>query len=213
MKFAFDNFATRLVCAAVLALAAWAAGAHPELFVLERPALERGEFWRLWTGHLVHGSWTHFTYDVGAAVLLCWAFGPALRLLWMAPLIGLGLLLGLPEVQHYYGLSALLHAWVVAVAADEVLRGRGPRTWLAAGLLMGTIGKAALEASLGISLFTSELDFGGPVLHASHLVGALVGLVPLVARHVYPRRNSLSLATSPRGPSRVRSDSLSSTVA
>ena len=182
MKLASDSLVTRLVCAAVLALGAWAAGAHPELFVLERSALERGEFWRLWTGHLVHGSWTHFAYDVGAAVLLCCAFGPTLRLLGMAPLIGLGLLLAMPEVQHYYGLSAWLHAWVVAVAADEVLRDRGPRAWLAGALLMGTIGKAAWEASLGDSLFTSALDFGGPVLHASHLVGALVGLLPLVLR-------------------------------
>ncbi|MFT7680314.1 MAG: hypothetical protein ACI8QC_004320 [Planctomycetota bacterium] len=49
---------------------------------------------------------------------------------------------------------------------------------MAGTLLVGTLGKAALETLLGHSLFTAELDFGGPVLHASHLVGALIGLLP-----------------------------------
>jgi hypothetical protein len=124
----------------------------------------------------VHGNATHFAYDVAAAALLCLVFGPALRLLWMAPLIGVGILAALPDVQHYYGLSALLHAWVVAIAARSSLDERGPRRWLAAAVLLGTLGKAALETSLGLSVLTSDIDFGGPVLYASHLVGALVGL-------------------------------------
>ena len=187
MKSVSDSLASRLVCAAVLALAAWAAGAAStatqaaELLILDRSAVGRGELWRLWTGHLVHGSWTHFAYDVGAAVLLCLAFGRALRLLWMAPLLSVGLLVALPDVQHYYGLSGLLHAWVVTALADVVWRERGPRARLAAALLAGTIGKAALETALGTSLFTMGLDFGGPVLHASHLAGALVGLVGILA--------------------------------
>lgn len=190
MKSAPRRIVTRSAWAAVLALAAWAAGAFPESLVLERSALEHGELWRLWTGHLVHGSAPHFAYDVAAAVLLCLVFGPALRLLWMAPLIGLGLLAALPDVQHYYGLSALLHAWVVAIAAHRFLDESRPRRWLAAAVLLGTIGKAALETSLGRSVFTPDIDFGGPVLHASHLVGALVGLAVAVLTWVRSRNSS-----------------------
>ncbi|MCP3915512.1 MAG: rhombosortase [bacterium] len=188
MKRVADNLLPRLGCAAALALAAWAAGAHSDVFVLERAALERGELWRLWTGHLVHGNGTHYAYDVGAAALLFCAFGPALRLLWMAPVIGVGLLVSQPDVEHYYGLSAWLHAWVVAACADEALASRGHRRILAAALLLGALAKATWEARLGASVFTSELDFGGPVLHASHLVGALVGLLPLLQRALWTDR-------------------------
>jgi len=188
VKSARDSFPARLVCAAALAIFARAAGAFPETFELERSALGQGELWRLWTGHLVHGSASHFGYDVGAAALLCVAFGPSLRLLWMAPLISIALLVALPEVQHYHGLSALLHAWVVVIAAEILVEERGARALIAAGLLLGTLGKAATETWTGASLFTAELDFGGPVLHASHLVGALIGCLPLVAGGLDTRR-------------------------
>lgn len=175
-----------MLCAAALALAAWAASAFPDACTLERSSLASGQVWRLWTGHLVHASRAHFNYDVGAAVLLCCVFGPGKRWLWMPPVIGIAILAAMPGVEHYYGLSAVLHAWVVVIAAKLWREKTGAYSWIAAGILAVTIGKAALETALGHSLFTAELDFGGPVLHASHLIGALIGLLPGLLRHRKP---------------------------
>jgi hypothetical protein len=158
----------------------------------------------LWTGHLVHKSPTHFGYDVGAATLLCLAFGPSPSLFRMPFAISLALLALLPSMQHYYGLSALLHAWVVAVAAERIEAGRGLESRLAAALVCGTLAKAALETSAGRSLFTGDLDFGGPVLHASHLIGAALGLLAwalaLARRRVRARRLRRSTGTTPADP-------------
>ena len=162
-------------CAAVLVLSACVASAFPDLFELERSALWRGQVWRLWTGHLVHGNTIHFAYDVGAAALLGLACRPTRHFLCAAPLISIALFGAMPEVQYYYGLSAWLHAWVVAIAAGIVLREGGTRAFVAKAVLLGTLAKACLEAWLGESVLTSDSDFGGPVLHVSHLVGVGVG--------------------------------------
>ena len=53
----------------VLAVAVLAATAVPEavgLLRLDRAAVLGGEFWRLWTGHLVHGSAQHLAWNVVA---------------------------------------------------------------------------------------------------------------------------------------------------
>ncbi len=193
------------VALALIAIGAGAASALPEWFTLDRAAVARGEVWRLWTGHLVHGSWTHYAYDVGAAALLCVTFGPPKRLLWIAPLVSVTLLAALPAVQHYYGLSAVLHAWVVVLATGLCKDDSRPRALLAGSLLVGTIVKALVETTLGESVFTSDLDFGGPVLHASHLVGALIGLVPVVIGSTLDRlvlyRAELALRSCPQADS------------
>ncbi|MFT4540489.1 MAG: rhomboid family GlyGly-CTERM serine protease [Planctomycetota bacterium] len=175
----FESFAARLGYAAALAFTAWVAGGLPSVFELDRSALEAGQLWRLWTGHLVHGNANHYNYDVAAATLLLLAFGPSRRLLWMAPTIGVALLAAWPQIDLYYGLSALLHAWVVTIAADSLREERGSRRVVAGLLLAGVVSKASLETWLGESLFTSPLDFGGPVLHCSHWIGAMIGLLPL----------------------------------
>jgi len=192
------NLVQRCVCAAALALAAWAAGAYPDLFILERTAVASGELWRLWTGHLVHGSATHYAYDVGAFVLLCGVYGPRLRLLWLAPLIGVALLVWLPNMQYYYGLSALLHAWAVMIMAEIWREECGLRSYFAALLALGVFAKALLETGLGASVFTADINFGGPVLHASHLVGATVGLVASCACYLrLPRTQATNLQKGP----------------
>ncbi len=163
--------------ALLLAAAAGVAAAFPGGFELHRTAVEHGEVWRLWTGHLVHGSTAHFGYDVGAAVLLWVAFGAPRFWLWMAPLVSLVLLGVLPGLERYYGMSAILHAWVVIVALQVAAASQGARRLGAVAVAGGVLAKSATETWLGTSIFTSEIDLGGPVLHASHLVGATLGFV------------------------------------
>lgn len=175
------QFAVRLACAATFALVAKVVGAYPDLFTLERTAVAQGEIWRLWTGHFVHGSSDHYAYDVGAAAVLCAAFGPLRRLWLLAPILSVALLVTLPGLEYYYGLSALLHGWVVVIAARMSAEERGLRASLAFLLVLAVFAKALTETLLGVSLFTSDLDFGGPVLHASHFVGAAVGIATMLA--------------------------------
>lgn len=166
----------RLLVAGAVALVAWFVSAHGEVFDLDRGAIHSGELWRLWTGHLVHGSKAHFNYDVGTAALLGVAFGWPRAVLWLAPVASVALLAALPDVTVYYGLSSLLHAWVISIAMQLAATGRGTRRILAHALWMGVLAKAGAETWLQASLLTESADFGGPVLHASHFVGALLGI-------------------------------------
>lgn len=189
------SFRRQLIAAALIALAAGGASVFPQAFALDRSALAGGELWRLWTGHFVHTTADHFRYDVGAALLLCFALGKPLRLLLWAPCLSLVLLAVLPGLQTYYGLSALLHTWVVFGALDLALESRGVLRTLAFALVAGTLLKALLETLLGVSFFSGGLDFGGEVLRASHLVGAVFGLVLLCAERA--RRASHSSSSVP----------------
>ncbi|QDV05375.1 hypothetical protein Poly30_08720 [Planctomycetes bacterium Poly30] len=177
----------RVLAALAAVLLATAASAFPGTLQLERAGLANGEWWRLWTGHLVHGSADHLVYDAGAAALLFVALkcplASACRLLWMAPAISLALLAALPDLDHYYGLSGLLHGWAVAGTFDLWRSKNGPGAHLAAVFGIGTVLKAAWETWSGAAPFSDGLDMGGPVIHAAHLVGAIVGVAAAVATH------------------------------
>lgn len=43
-----------------------------DALLYDRAALARGEWWRLWTGHLVHFGWPHLIADAGLFVILGW---------------------------------------------------------------------------------------------------------------------------------------------
>ncbi|HEX3729437.1 MAG TPA: rhomboid family intramembrane serine protease [Opitutaceae bacterium] len=44
---------------------AWRGG-----LIYDRSAVARGEWWRIWTGHLVHFGWPHFVADTGLFLIL-----------------------------------------------------------------------------------------------------------------------------------------------
>lgn len=46
------------------------APAWREALLYRREAVVAGEFWRLWTGHLVHFGWPHFLADTGLLLIL-----------------------------------------------------------------------------------------------------------------------------------------------
>ncbi|MBI2497965.1 MAG: rhomboid family intramembrane serine protease [Opitutae bacterium] len=43
-----------------------------DALLYDRTALGRGEFWRVWTGHLVHFGWPHYVADAGLLFILGW---------------------------------------------------------------------------------------------------------------------------------------------
>lgn len=200
--------AGRVLGCAWIALAAMGASLFPDALRLDRGAAFSGELWRLWTGHLVHGSTDHFVYDAGAACLALLAFGRPRRwgllLLSAAPIFSLVLLVTLPGLDFYYGLSGLLHAWFVAGTLCLYREERGSARVLPALLCIGGIAKAALETWSGTALFSHGLDLGGATVHASHLVGALLGLTVGLSHRVKPERRRAHSSGETRRPAQRR---------
>lgn len=125
----------------VVALASASALRWPglaDVMVLDRGCVAGGQWWRLWSGHLLHLDSTHALLNLAAlAVILVLAARQrmlgevaAAALLGM-PLLSLGLLWLDPALDWYAGLSGLLHGLLVIVLA----RRGGAVAWLLLGLL------------------------------------------------------------------------------
>ncbi|WP_394002163.1 rhombosortase [Luteimonas sp. WGS1318] len=158
-----------------------------DALVLDRDAVLGGELWRLWSGHWVHLDPRHAAINLVALVLMA-LIAARMRLLrpllvtslLMLPLIAAGLLLAVPDLQWYAGLSGLLHGW----AAWLLLRRGGRIALIGTVLLAGKLIAEQWTPVAGVAAF--------PVIHAAHVTGAIVGAalaVPgaLRQRRLWPR--------------------------
>lgn len=173
----------------------------PAAFVLDRGAVEAGEVWRLWTGHLVHATTAHFAFDVGVGALVL-LFVPWRRaLLLLPPLVGIAVLGLRSDLALYTGFSGVLHGLTVLAGIHLARSGTRFERVAAALLLLGVVLKASVEALFGLSVFTSGIDMGGAVTYEAHLVGVVGGF--LLAALDLP--SVLRASRSPR-PARVTAD-------
>lgn len=151
---------------------AWAMPGLQASLILEREAVQAGQLWRLWSGHLVHINGAHLAMNlVGAAILVAWSWrlrllGPMLAFFALAAPV-LGLLLLATGATWYAGLSGLLHGAFVVLAM------RMPWRYAAIGLL-AILAKLAWQQWWGGH---QALGDGTPILLASHWLGAMLGLV------------------------------------
>ena len=120
-----------------------------DALVLDRDAVLGGQLWRLWSGHWVHLDARHAAINLAALVLMA--------------LIAALLLLTAQDLQWYAGLSGLLHGW----AAWLLLRRGGGVATSGALLLAGKLVWEQVAPAADASAF--------PVIHAAHVIGALVG--------------------------------------
>ena len=143
-------------------------------------AIAAGEWWRLWTGNLVHLGWWHlFLNEVGllVLVLLCPEVLPwsvwARRLL----LLGLGMSLGLywfvPSARWYVGMSGVIHGLFLLGLGRQVVK---DHDLIAAGCIAYLVGKIGWELYSGAPV-SDEEAIGGKVLVESHLYGTLSALL------------------------------------
>ena len=150
--------------------------------IYDRPAILAGELWRLVTGHWVHFSASHLLCDVVVIGITAWLmesrgyrYFPALCFL-SALSISLVMLVSLPDMTYYGGLSGIAMAGVVYLAlhgSREVQPWRG----VCLGLLLLSVGKLAFDASIGdFAMIDVEDDSVRPV-PLSHLTGAVSGVV------------------------------------
>jgi len=180
-----DGLSLYLLAAGCLALGPWSDTAM-QWFALDRSGLAAGEYWRFWTGQLVHSSWAHLWMNMLGLVILQQLFGTELRLLvWLWGFAVLSLVIGvcwlafddrgwLPFIGYDYvvGLSALLHGLYAFGACLAMRRD----SLLAAAALLVIGGKVVWELVNGPSAYTSGL-IDLPVASSTHFYGFVGGLV------------------------------------
>ena len=143
----------------------------------ERQALLGGEWLRLVTGHLVHGSSTHLLLNCAGLLLIAALFPRAysaaqwaLVALASALAIDLGFVFLEPQLEWYVGFSGVLHG---ALAAGAVAWHRHESQRLAWALTAILVGKLAWEQLRGALPLSGDL----PVVVDAHLYGAVGGLI------------------------------------
>lgn len=141
----------------------------------EREAVLQGEYWRLLTGHLVHGNTQHLILNAAGLGLIAALFPHdyswrawLLIALFSLLAIDVGFVFYEPQLAWYVGLSGALHG---ALAAGAIAWWRHESKALAAVLTAIFAGKLAWEQWHG----ALPLSGGLPVVVDAHLYGALGG--------------------------------------
>jgi len=142
----------------------------------ERAAvLEHGEWWRLVTAHVVHGTWRHLLLNGAGLVLVAVLFARDYSVrAWLLILalsvaaIDLGFVLWEPQLQWYVGLSGVLHG---VMAAGAVAWWRHETKALALVLTLALVAKLAWEQWHGALPLSGDM----PVVVDAHLYGAFGG--------------------------------------
>ena len=162
----------------------------------ERLGVLNGEWWRLLTGHLVHGNFQHLALNVAGTGLVALLFGrdySAAQWLFIllagAACIDAGFVFCEPQLVWYVGFSGVLHS---AVTAGIIAWWRYENRHL-------TLAFAALMlCKLGWEQWHGALPLSGdmPVIVNAHLYGSIGGLLAaallaIKRRHWPPDATSL----------------------
>jgi len=143
----------------------------------EREAILSGEYWRLISGHFVHGTNQHLLLNLAGLALIAALFPrdyTTKQWLWVLLLsmiaIDTGFVFYEPHLQWYVGFSGVLHG---ALAAGALAWWRSEPRSLALALTIILIGKLAWEQWHGALPLSGDL----PVVVDAHLYGALGGAI------------------------------------
>lgn len=143
----------------------------------EREAILSGEYWRLVSGHFVHGTHQHLILNLAGLALIAALFPrdyTAKEWLWVLLLsllaIDLGFVFYEPQLRWYVGFSGVLHG---ALAAGALAWWRSVPRSLALALTSILVAKLAWEQWHGALPLSGDL----PVVVDAHLYGALGGAI------------------------------------
>lgn len=144
-----------------------------------RTAIAAGEWWRLWSCHLVHYNWPHLLVDSGMLAGLGWLLRRrlpswllAVAMLVVMPLIAAVLYFWLPLLVEYRGASGLaMMLWVLL--GLQLLR---EQPWVGGGLLLLLVARTAADI-LGLGELFTTLPTDTEIAWQAHLVGAVAGLL------------------------------------
>ena len=158
-------------------------GAWREALIFDRAALLQGEWWRLWTGHLIHFGWPHFVADAGLFLIL----GRLLE--WQHPWLSRFMLIAMPAVisisvfwldptmVRYGGLSAVNVGLLLFLACQGWQKSWVD--WFWPGVLVIYAGEIVLEATKGHGHGGGMIQFDDPSIHVAtiaHIVGSAFGV-------------------------------------
>jgi rhomboid family GlyGly-CTERM serine protease len=180
-------WATVLVTALTIAASGWPGGTPGLEF--DRDHMLAGEWWRLWTAHLVHFGASHLGWNLAVFVpAAAWAerLDPRRVRLFLAfapGAIGLALLWLDPALNRYAGLSGVA-AGVLALLALVKLHAPGSDRGFWCGVLALVAVKIAAETWLGHALFAHFATTGTVAVPLAHLAGVACAVVvgPVRAR-------------------------------
>jgi rhomboid family GlyGly-CTERM serine protease len=174
----FADWVAPLGCCGLLVVLFLGGATVTEALRYERAAVLDGQWWRLATGHLVHGDAAHLAWNVCGVLLVWWLFAREYRLAgwgWVllasTAAIGAGFLVFEPQLQWYVGFSGVLHGAMAAGLVAWLRTARDPLTGLVAVLFAA---KLVWEHTHGAVPFTSA-SLSLPVVHQAHSYGALGG--------------------------------------
>lgn len=161
----------------------------------DRTAIVASEWWRVLSGHLVHGNFAHWALNMFGFTLILIIFperiswrGLGAPMLLLALTVSGGLFFLNPEIAWYVGLSGLLHGLFAAYALREMLAG----VWTYGLALTLLVAKIAYEQIVG-PLADTQAMAGLPVIVDAHLYGAVGGIgLALIHRGLLKRRGGLA---------------------
>ena len=145
-----------------------------------KPEIETGQWWRFFTGNLIHLNWRHFAMNAIALIAIYFLFPSILKTsgLFLVFLLSclsvtLGLWMFNPSIYWYVGLSGALHGILLTLL---ILDFAVSKHVLNIALLFLVIAKLIWEGLMG-PLPGSESTAGGPVVVEAHLYGSLGGII------------------------------------
>lgn len=150
------------------------------LLEYQQAAILQGEWWRLYSAHLVHLNHWHMLMNLSGFLLCAWFFPDVydrrLLVLWLlvSPLATSLLMLFLDHASGpYVGLSGILHGWLVLA----LLLGFRSHPWLHSLVLVLIAGRLAWEQLPGYDTEYLRAWIDGRVYVNAHLYGALTGVL------------------------------------
>jgi len=163
-------------------------------FVYDRAAIINGEFWRLFTGHLVHFNISHLLYDLSAFSLIGWIVESkgyryfSFLITLMALAIGIFLIVLKTGMAYYGGISGLACGSLIYLA----LLGLGDeKPWhlLCCLILFIVPIKFFFEGYLGGSILPySNHSLPFVTIWEAHVVGSVVATTLFFAQHTKMKR-------------------------
>jgi len=148
-----------------------------EILRFSREEINNGQWWRLFTGNLVHLGYPHLFLNLAGLAVISLLLAPAMTVAqWsvtgIVSMIGVGV--GLwwfdPYLHWYVGLSGALYGLLLGGAIAEFRR----QKLIAVIVAVYTIGKIGWEQVYG-AVESSEKIAGGNVIVNAHLYGMICG--------------------------------------
>ncbi len=151
-----------------------------ELLGYDRNAINAGEWWRLFTGHLVHLGWAHAFLNLSGLALTTLIFqqelsikNDSVALVFCIAGTALGIYLFSPDLIWYVGFSGALHGYLIYY----LIKGYQVSPLISLIALTAIIFKVFWEQSPWGDTAQTEHLIGGAVAIDSHFYGSISGLV------------------------------------